>query len=53
MNQQIYEYIKNVVLNVLSTYKEKTNPLESIQKTEVKVLMDQYDNHNESPKSKQ
>ena len=44
MNQKVYELIKNAVIKVLSKYKEKINPLDQEPKTEVKVLMDRYDN---------
>ena len=43
MNQKVYELIKNAVLNVLSTHKEKINPLDEKPKSEVLILMDQYD----------
>ena len=43
MNQKVYELIKNAVLNVLSTHKEKINPLDEKPKSEILILMYQYD----------
>ena len=43
MNQKVYELIKNAVLNVLSSHKEKINPLDEKPKSEILILMDQYD----------
>lgn len=43
MNIQIFNIIKNAVLNVLSSHKEKINPLDEKPKSEILILMDQYD----------
>lgn len=42
MNIQIFNYIKNTVLNILNNYKQKINRLDQKPKTEVLILLDRY-----------
>lgn len=51
MNLNIFNTIKGIVLNVLSNYEQKINPLNQEPKTEVSVLMERFENQTKTNNS--
>ncbi len=50
MNIQIFNVIKDTILNILNNYKQKINRLDQKPKTQINVLMERFENQTKTNK---
>ena len=51
MNIQIFNVIKDTILNILNNYKQKINRLDQKPKTQINVLMERFEDQTKTNKS--